>query len=83
MIDWALAACAGRPSAIWFPQGTVGRTGRVDWSRPRAICDACPIEAGCLDWHLEHESAERHGMVGGKTPDERHALARARRKATR
>lgn len=47
----------------------------------RAVCDACPIQATCLEYALDHD--ERFGIWGGTSERERRALRRARRRASR
>lgn len=42
----------------------------------KQICARCPIEPECLAYHLVNErAADRFGVAGGKTADERSVLA--------
>ena len=43
-LPWAVdAACRDEPTDIWYPtrRGPVA----VDWTRPRSICQSCPVVA--------------------------------------
>jgi Transcription factor WhiB len=91
--DWrALAACAaaiergGADPSWWFPtrhDAASPATGCV-YARARAICAVCPVRRECLEECLTVEAAmgrnEITGMFGGKTPKERVALRRRRRR---
>lgn len=39
----------------------------------KAVCEACPVQADCLDWALA--SGERLGVWGGKSERERQLLS--------
>jgi len=77
---WAsAAACHGEPTDIWYPtrRGPVA----VDWTRPRSICQSCPVLTDCRSYAVAHEPD--WGMWGGLTPDERRSLRRRRRRHER
>lgn len=68
--EWtARAACRGVANVVFFP--TEGRT----YDEARSYCAVCPVQRKCLQWALSIERgcsrAERHGMYGGCTPQER------------
>ena len=68
------AACLDMPDAedVFFPASDVPSA----YDRARAVCAGCPVAALCLADALAVEPrAKRYGMFGGKTPDERRALA--------
>lgn len=50
----------------------------------RAVCLRCPVKAECLAATMTAEGSapkdQRHGVFGGLTPRERHALYNRRRK---
>jgi len=37
-----------------------------------AVCRTCPVKADCLAWALE--TRQSFGVLGGTTPDQRHAM---------
>ena len=55
----------------FFPQHPSGL------ARAVAVCHACPVEDECLAWALETEQV--FGVLGGKTPDERHDMIENKR----
>lgn len=59
-------ACNGVDADVFFPDHASGYPAAVK------ICHSCPHEAACLAWALG--SRQSFGVLGGKTPDERHAL---------
>lgn len=62
--------CVGEDVNLWFPVGRGGGlSSPADYTVPRAFCDRCPVKVECLEWALEHDA--RHGMWGGKTPQQR------------
>ena len=72
--EWQLeAACRGMDSAIFFhPPGErdAARTNRA--VRAKAVCQACPVIAACLDHAIRVR--EPYGVWGGHTEDERASL---------
>lgn len=46
-------------------------------TRAKAICNACPIKATCLQGALKRR--EKHGIWGGTTPEERQRMIREQR----
>jgi len=69
-VNRANAACAGKPTELWFPTGNI-----PDWKPARAICAVCPIADDCLAFAME--TREQHGMWGGRSPHERVQMRRA------
>ena len=71
------AACVGKPGEWWFPERDESRPFGA-MSRARAICDACPVQQDCLNHALTEDI--RHGMWGGKSPEERTRIRRGTRR---
>ena len=76
--DWRTqAACLGRNPEIFFPR-PADRDGQ---DVAVAICRRCPVEADCLAEAMEAETyritSGRHGIWGGKTPQQRYAMYRS------
>jgi len=63
--------CRGNHSYLFFPPSTVERKEERDRRevKAKAICDACPVEADCLEFALEIK--EPYGIWGGLTETER------------
>jgi WhiB family redox-sensing transcriptional regulator len=53
-------------------------TSKLSWAIDQAkrVCRACPVQAPCLTWALDHGVAT--GVWGGTTEDERRTIRRAR-----
>lgn len=68
------AACGSVPDPeIFFPDH--GNTVNTPTARlAKQYCQTCPVRIECLD------DAEPHGIWGGLTAGERHAMGRPRRK---
>ena len=48
-----------------------------------AVCEKCPVTRACLDYAMATEPpAHRHGIWGGTTPNDRHAIYRHRARRT-
>lgn len=63
--DWrGQAACKGKPSHLFFPEGPWSR---LDEKAAKAICAACPVTRACL----EAGRGEPDGIWGGLTPKQR------------
>ena len=80
-----LGACIDDFSDAWFPEGGGGRNrGSIpgaEWDYPRSVCRRCPVRLECLEDALTFEGDQmqmRHGMFGGKTPEERRQIAATR-----
>lgn len=67
------AACDGQDTELWFPLGS----GEAD-PLAMAICAACPVRTGCLEFALAHPRETAGGVWGGLTEDERTAERRRR-----
>lgn len=78
MTDWhTRAACVGENPELFFP----GSGNPQGYLHAKRICSQCPVKTKCLTECMETEADEmllRHGMYGGLTPKERHALARGK-----
>ena len=84
--DWRDdAECAGVTPELWFPvndeTASPAKTAQA-YAPATGYCWTCSVRAECLDAALAEEagarSSLRHGMRGGMTPRERHALAVSR-----
>jgi WhiB family transcriptional regulator, redox-sensing transcriptional regulator len=64
------AACRGSSANVFFPE----RGESAD--RAKAICAACPVLSGCLDYAVDIN--QRQGIWGGCSFDQRRALRRKR-----
>lgn len=77
---WADALCAQIDPDIFAPDVCNAATVR----EPKATCDRCPVEAICLKDALNEERGlppqMRSGIRGGKTPRERAAIDKQRRR---
>ena len=73
-VNWqSVAACRDADPDLFFPVGTAGSALRqVD--EAKRICRACPAQARCLAWALDHGVLS--GVWGGTTEDERRAIGR-------
>ena len=70
------AACQGRNPETFFPHPS-DRDGEDE---AVAVCRRCPVETDCLDEAMDAETyrptSDRHGIWGGKTPQQRYAMYR-------
>src|ERR1700722_13658872 len=69
------AACRDADPDLFFPIGTAGPALRQIQEAKR-ICRACPAQAPCLAWALDHGVGS--GVWGGYTEAERRVLRRPR-----
>ena len=79
--DWReQAACLGAPLEVFFPESVFqsGRPERDVYKLAREFCDRCAVREQCLEDALAHESGGRHGLFGGASPGQRHAIAQGR-----
>lgn len=75
--EWVeLAACKNMDTELFFP-----RSGGNGYRLAREACFRCSVRAECLEDVLAFEatltagwSNLRHGMAGGKTPDDRNEM---------
>lgn len=80
--EWRdLALClelvaTGEADAGWWYEDSPGSSAK--YQRARRICAGCPVADDCLAWALE--LPERFGLWGGKSPKERRAISRSRRR---
>ena len=75
--DWRTqAACLDHDPETFFPHPS----DREGEDAAVAVCWQCPVEADCLADAMEAETcrltSDRHGIWGGKTPQQRYALYR-------
>ena len=78
-VTWrAVAACRDADPELFFPVGTGGQARRQIDAATR-ICRACPAQARCLAWALDHGVTD--GVWGGTTAEDRRALRRLPRRA--
>jgi WhiB family redox-sensing transcriptional regulator len=62
--DWAdKAACTAVDPEMFFSSDT---------DEARRVCAGCPVSEDCLRWAMDNNI--EHGVWGGLTPSERHAL---------
>nr|WP_238592108.1 WhiB family transcriptional regulator [Pseudonocardia sp. EC080625-04] len=62
---------------LFFPVGTAGPA-LQQIAEAKAICRRCPVLQACRAEALAWPGAFTHGVVGGLSEDERHALLRRR-----
>ena len=73
-MNWReIAACRDADPDLFFPVGTAGPALR-QIEEAKRICRACPAQARCLAWALDHGVGS--GVWGGTTQDERRAIRR-------
>lgn len=68
------AACRDTSPDLFFPIGTTGQA-LVQIDQARAVCDACPVQAECLQFALA--TNQDSGVWGGTTEEHRRKLRRA------
>lgn len=66
------AACAGLSLEIFFPENA---SGCQAYAEAKDVCSMCPVKQQCGEWGI---AAERDGMFGGLTPNERKAIRKER-----
>lgn len=72
--DWALAACSGMDSDLFFPIGETGPSA-IQIERAKTVCGRCPIMAECRAWAIA--TAQADGVWGGlSTVERRHRWMR-------
>lgn len=80
--DWraaALCAAYGTDPEVFYPIDT-GPAGELAVARAKRVCAGCPVRAECLtDVMAAEDPAERWGVCGGLSADERTALYLAER----
>ncbi|MGN9842938.1 WhiB family transcriptional regulator [Nonomuraea sp. H19] len=79
-LRWTVrAACKDADPGLFFPPTWNSTPSQAD-DQARRICQACPVQAACLDWALR--TGEPDGMWGGTTPEERRQLRARYQQAT-
>jgi WhiB family redox-sensing transcriptional regulator len=74
-VSWReAAACRDADPDLFFPVGTAG-PGLRQVDEAKRICRACPAQAPCLAWALDHGVGS--GVWGGTTEEERRAIRRS------
>lgn len=77
--DWRdLAACRWQDPELFHPPGNSWQRHRAQAAAAKAICEACPVRALCLEDALDR--GDEHAILGGLTPRQRRDLRSARRK---
>lgn len=71
--SWDLAACAGKDTEMFFPEGPKDYAKRI--ADAKAVCGGCPITAQCFSWAIENDE---EGIWGGTTYKERQLLRKGR-----
>lgn len=84
--DWMEdALCATIPNArnLFFLDWK-GGNGVHTYKQARKICFQCPVRVECLEWELaiEEQTGKCEGMFGGRSPIERRAMIKRRKKGT-
>jgi WhiB family redox-sensing transcriptional regulator len=72
------AHCIGEDPDLFFPIGT-SDPALDQVEAAKAICQACPVRADCLEWALV--TCQDAGVWGGLDEEERRVIRRARRLA--
>ena len=73
------AACADSDAGLFFPKRTPPAGGGSPYAAAKQICDTCQVADRCLAMAMTAEEGDgpfRYGMYGGKTPRQRHDLAK-------
>ena len=73
-MDWFDdAKCKGVSQDVFFLEGHAGpKESRERVAAARVYCNACPVKQKCLEYAIKNK--EKHGIYGGATPVERHAM---------
>jgi WhiB family redox-sensing transcriptional regulator len=72
LVNWQDdAACREVDWDLFFPIGTTGPA-LVRIAEAKQVCQACPVQAQCLSWALDHSITD--GVWGGTTAEERRAI---------
>lgn len=79
------AVCAEVGGDLFMPPDEPEHHPVYSAQRAKAVCARCPVRAACLEDAMQYEgefgTGGRSGVWGGLTPDQRAALAAARRTA--
>lgn len=80
MIDWrSQAACAGLNTSIFYAdEEERGERAYLRTLGAKAVCAGCPVRKPCLDYALG--TAQKYGIWGGTTYQERRLMRRGRRR---
>lgn len=70
------ALCRGLAAELFFPAGQICTQGAAQARAAKAVCQACPVRAACLEFSLA--ANQEFGIWGGLTEEERRPLRRAR-----
>lgn len=74
------ALCRDTDPELFFPVGSTGMA-LVQTDKARRVCGECEVRSECLDYALE--TNQDSGVWGGLSEEERRAIRRQRRSATR
>lgn len=76
------AACRGLGPDLFFARRGENTT-QDAYHHAKQLCAQCPVATDCLETALrieENPQMGRHGLYGGKTPDQRADIARRQRR---
>lgn len=73
--SWVNQAVCRLDPELWFPDGYATIADRLQAEEAKTLCLTCPVMPQCLAHAMEREAGNpaylRHGVWGGKTPQER------------
>jgi WhiB family redox-sensing transcriptional regulator len=67
------AACLDASPELFFPVGT-SESARLQLTRAKRVCAACPVRSRCLQWSID--TGVDHGVWGGLSEEERRSMKR-------
>ena len=77
--DWRKrAACLHNDPELFFPVGYATDADRWQAEEAKTVCRHCPVRRDCLNYAID--KGIKHGIYGGRTPDERDKVKRRRRR---
>lgn len=81
-IEWMnRAECLDVDLTVFFPE--TPHVFKDAYKIAREYCESCPVREECLEWAVSTEaetSTNSFGMYGGRTPEQRRAIRRERRR---
>lgn len=76
MSDWRFeASCLEEDPELFFPIGNTGPA-VLQIEEAKAVCHRCPVAETCLNWALDPDTRQDHGVWGGMSEDERRSMKR-------
>lgn len=73
VMRWTELPCRAEDPELFFPAGDTAAD-QPQIKQAKKVCASCPLRMTCLELTVRAEAAKRgplHGIVGGKTADER------------